>query len=274
MQQVSKNIFVETAWPGANASYIVTTQGLILVDTPYYPSYANQWKNTVEKNGSVIFLINTESHDDHYASNFLFNVPVIAHKIARDAMIAADVNQIAAVISQNDPASASLLKDLRINTPAITFTDQMNLYSGNQSFQLFFTPGHSAGQITIFVPEERVVFTGDNVCNRIQGFFHEADPYAWLESLKRIGELDFDYIVPGHGLPCKKDYLGEETEFVQSCIDKTVEAIRNGWSKDEAISRVSFERYPLDLGLEEYGKVLLQKSVQNMYEFLSQKQSS
>lgn len=270
MQQVTKNIFVETAWPGANASCVITTDGLVLVDTPYNPSHAAEWKKTVESSGQVKYLINTEPHDDHYAGDFFFKVPVVAHEKTREAMAKADVKQMLAVLSQNDPAGVSLIKDYKMNIPAITFSERMNLYLGQCSFQIYYMPGHSLGQIAILVPEERVIFTGDNVCNRIQGFFHEADPYAWLDSLKRIGQLDFDFIVPGHGLPCDKNYLKEETEFVQCCIDKIKEAINKGWSKEESIARVSFETYPLDLGLDVYGKVLLEQSVQHMYEVLSQ----
>ena len=270
MQQVTKNVFVETAWPGANASCVSTAGGLVMIDTPYNPSHAVEWKKTVESKGVVKYLINTEPHDDHYAGDFFFKVPVVAHEKTRQAMTAADVKQILSVLSQNDPDGTPLLKDYKINIPAITFSERLDLYLGNHTFKLFFMPGHSAGQISILVPEERVIFTGDNVCNRIQGFFHEADPYAWLESLKRIEQLDFDFIVPGHGLPCGKSYLKEETKFVQSCIDKIKEAIKKGWSKEESVDRVSFETYPLDLGLEVYGKVLLEQSVQHMYEVLSQ----
>jgi cyclase len=269
MQRITKNIFVEAEWPGANASCVSTTDGLVLIDTPYYPSHAVKWKKTVESKGNVKYLINTEPHHDHYVGAFFFTVPAVAHERTRELMAAADVKQILAMLAQNDPKDIPLVKNYKMHIPEITFSERMSMYLGRHSFQLFYMPGHSLGQIAILVPEERVIFTGDNVTNKRQGFLHEADPYAWLDSLKRIGQLDFDYIVPGHGLPCEKSYLKEETAFVQSCIDKIKEAINKGWSKEESIARVSFETYPLDLGMGVRGKVLLEQSVQHMYEVLS-----
>ena len=51
--------------------------------------------------------------------------------------------------------------------------------------------------------------------DRIKSWLQEADPDQWFESLKKIGELDVDVIVPGHGEICKKDYLKEQSDIVR-----------------------------------------------------------
>ena len=271
MKQLTKNIFVETKWSGANVGCIVTADGLVMIDTPHCPSDAVVWKKEVESKGTVKYIINTEPHDDHFFCDFFFKVPVVAHEKTREAIVKADVKKMMEPIAFKDPAGLSLVKDYKINMPAITFSERLTLYLGRISFQLTYLPGHSLGQTAVLIPEERVVFTGDNVTYKLQGFLHTADPYAWLESLERIGEMDVDYIVPGHGEVCDKSFLPEQTEFVQDCIDKIKKAIKQGWTKEEAIARVSFARYPLDAGLEEHGKFLLEQSVSNMYNFLSKK---
>ena len=248
---------------------IITRDGLVMIDTPHKPSNAMTWKKEVESRGTVKYLINTESHDDHFTCDFFFQVPVVAQEKAREEIAAAEVKMILDVIAQKDPAGFPLMKGYKKNVPSITFSDQLALYVGNHSFHLIHMPGHSAGQTSVLVPEERLVFTGDNVCYKIQGFLHEADPYAWLESIKKIEKLDVDYIVPGHGGVCDKSFLKEQTAFVQECIDKIKDALKKGWTREEAIARISFERYPMDQGLEVFGKVLLEWSVGHMYDFLS-----
>jgi len=116
------------------------------------------------------------------------------------------------------------------------------------------------------------VFTGDNVHNKMQAFTHEADPYAWLDAIDKISMMDVDYIVPGHGEAGDKSILKAEKEFLQDSIRKVKNAIKQGWSREETIARVSFERDPLDYGMGDYGKVLLDMSVSRMYEFLSEKE--
>lgn len=175
------------------------------------------------------------------------------------------------IIAQKDPAGVPLVKDYKLNVPAITFSERLILYLGKHSFHLIYLPGHCAGQIAVLIPEERVVFTGDNVCYKTQGFLHEADPYAWLESIKQIDKMDVDHIVPGHGEACDKSYLKEQTQYVQECTDKIKHAIKKGWTKEETLAKVSFERYSMDAGMEVRGKALLEWSVTNLYEFLAQK---
>ncbi len=248
---------------------VITSEGLILIDTPHAPSNGLAWKKEVESRGKVTYLINTEGHDDHYSCNFLFDVPVIAHEKTREAIRKADVKHIVEVIAHKDSGFARVANDFRLKLPSITFSEKAALFSGEHNFNLMHTPGHSAGLIAVHIPEERVVFTGDTVTYKIQGFLHEADPFIWLHSIKELEKLDVDRIVPGHGEPCDKSFLKEEADFVSECIDKIQEALKKGWSKEETIAKVSFVRFPLDGGLEEYGPVLLKMSVSNMYDVVA-----
>ena len=75
-----------------------------------------------------------------------------------------------------------------------------------------------------------MVFTGDTVTHKLRSILLDADAVSWLESLDRIGELEVDYIVPGHGEVCDKSYLKEESKYIQDCIDAVKQAIKNGWT--------------------------------------------
>ena len=57
------------------------------------------------------------------------------------------------------------------------------------------------------MPDAGVVFTGDNVFHKCKTFIQEADPWQWLDTLNRIGQLDVEVIVPGHGEPCDKRFV-------------------------------------------------------------------
>jgi cyclase len=271
MKQVTKNVFVETGWPGANVGCIVTANGLVMIDTPHNPSNAMSWKKEVESKGTVKYLINTESHSDHFFGDFFFKVPVVAHEKAREGILAADIKELVQSVALRDPAGVPLVKDYKLNVPSITFSEQLTLYVGEHSFELLHFGGHSPGLIAVLIPEERVVFTGDNVHNKIQPFMHEADPYAWIDAIDIIAGMDVDYIVPGHGEYSDKGILKYETDFVQDSTDKIKQAIKKGWSKEETLARVSFEQYPIDAGMGAFAKVLLDLSVTHMYEFLSKK---
>ena len=270
--QLTTNVYVETRFLGANVGYVTTEDGVVMIDTPQRPIDAVTWLKEIEAKGLIRYLVNLEPHDDHCAGNFLITAPAVAHEKTREAMLAVDINQFIKTIAVIDPDGLSLIDKSRFNVPSITFSECLMLYLGRHSFHLIHLPGHTAGQIAVFVPEEKVVFTGDNVTYRIRGFLHEADPFAWLESLKRIGELEVDYIVPGHGEVCDKSYLKEQARYVQDCLDTVKKAIDQGWTKAESIARVALPSYyPLDGGSESVAPQLLQISVSRLYDWLSRR---
>ncbi len=271
--QLTANIYVETKYYGANVGYITTEQGLVVIDTPPRPTDAIDWSRVVGGKGQVKYLINTEPHWDHYFGNFFFPVPVIAHDKTREAILAVGKEQILERIAQVDPEGLPLVAEYKINAPSITFSECLTLYLGSHTLQLIHLPGHTLGETAVFVPEERLVFSGDNVFYKVQTFLHEADPFAWLQSLKSIGELEVDYIVPGHGEVCNKSYLTEQANFIQEWIDVVKNGIDQGWSKEESMARISLlDRYPMLPGEPEFmGPEVQRWNVSHLYDLLSQK---
>ena len=211
MQQITENIFVETGYRGCNPGFIVTTGGLVLIDSPHRPTDGIEYKKVVEKYGSVKYLITTEPHADHVTSNFLFEATYVAHQDTRTRMTdQAFMDRVKQMLGMVDPDFAQNLKDYSVPLPEVTFIDNMTLFVGEHSLKLMHLPGHTASQTAVFIPEEKAVFTADNIFHKSPTFMHEALPGMWLDSLEKLKDLDAEYYIPGHGEVCGKDYLDEQ----------------------------------------------------------------
>jgi cyclase len=186
-------------------------------------------------------------------------------------MLNTDVKLILQSITQTYPGSENLVKGYRVRIPSITFSEKMNLYLGKHTIRLIHLPGHTFSQIAVYLPEEKVVFTGDNVTYKTQGFLHEIEPTSWLESLKKIGELDVHYIVPGHGEVCDKSYLKVQSDFIEASVKIIKDAIKKGWDRQAAIKNIkSFpSRYPFDAHAKEIAPMLTRMAVSRMYDLFS-----
>ena len=270
--KLTTNVYAETGYQGANVGYITTRQGIVMVDTPQRPTDAVAWRKQIKEAGEISYLINTHSHADHFFGNFFFDVPVIAHQKAREAILKADINLLMARTKEIDPDGLPLVSEYSVNAPTITFSENFTLYPGNLTIELIPLPGHSAGGIGVLIPEEKILFAGDNIFLKLQAFLHEADPMVWKESLKRIGELDVDCIIPGHGEICDKSCLTEQADFIQEWVDTVKAAIDKGWTKEESLSRISLlNRYPMAPGNEARGPELQRMNVARLYEVLTRK---
>ena len=215
MEQISTNVYAETGFGGCNPGFVTTKEGIVMIDSPQIPSDAIRWRDEIKAKGEILYIINTEPHRDHIAGNFFFPGTIIAHQGTREEISTFTEDSIIDRIKNVRPEDLPLMEGYFLKKPDITFSDKLTVYLGDHSFELISLPGHTVSQIAVYIPQEKVVFTGDNIFHKVQTWFKEAVPYEWLESLKKIALLDADVIVPGHGKVCDRSYIKEQTSFIE-----------------------------------------------------------
>lgn len=261
MQKVTANVYTDTTLRGCNPSFIVTKGGVVVVDTPQLPTRAVAMRAEAEKHGPIRYLINTEHHVDHIFGNYYFKGAgtVIAHKGLYDNFMVPGpdldpFDYAKEAIPTDDPEGAKIFPERDEyyrdpNKPAIVFTGDVTLDVGGTEIQLIHTPGHTPGQVTVFLPSERVCFTGDTIFSECQTWLLTSNVDEWLTALDRIRQLDVDHIVPGHGPVTTKAYLDVQRSALMEWVTAVAAAIAKGWTRDEVIERVHFrERWPVDVG--------------------------
>jgi len=267
MQKISNNVYVETGNRGCNTGFVVTREGVVMIDTPMVPAEAKKWRDEIAKFGPLRYVINGEPHNDHMSGNCYFGGTLVAHEGARKIISAAKVEEYTTMLKMMAPDSLPLKEEFHYRPPEITFSQRLNLYLGDHTFQLINLPGHTPYQAVVYVPEERVVFTSDNVVVGMP-FFQQAVPYAWLDSLKQLQQLEVDKVVGGHGNICDKSYLQEMSQIVQYWIDTVVSAIQKGMSLEETLQKVTLkDRYPT-IDQDERMKGIRLMNLTHLYEVL------
>jgi cyclase len=249
MRRISPSSYAEVLFWGCNPGFVATSDGVFMIDTPQQPIDAMRWRERiVEQFGPIRHLVNTEPHPDHIRGNAYFpGVEVIGQQGMVDryeqALPMMTGSELLETLKQTDPDSAWLFNhpDYPPNPPTRTFTDELILQLGDHEIRILHHPGHTAPQTSIYVPREGVVFTGDNVFYKCKTFIQEADPWQWLEALERIGQLDVETIVPGHGEPCDKRYLKEQAQIIRNWIGAVEDLVQRGLTEEEALAE------PLDM---------------------------
>lgn len=272
MQKITANVYAETGFRGCNPGFVVTREGVVLIDTPQMPADAVAWRKEVAKRGAVRYVLFTEPHGDHFSGAHFFPGTVIGHEGTRQAMLAASASQFIDRMKERAPESLPLLEGFRFRPPEITFTEKLSLHVGDHTFQLIHMPGHTPYQSAVYIPEEKVIFTSDNVFGRVQAWLVQSVPFEWLESLKRLQALGDNTLVPGHGSICDSGYLPEMSAFIQDWIDAVNGAISRGLSLEEAQRQVSLlDRYPMEPGSEAMAQMVQTGNVARLYEVLKKK---
>jgi cyclase len=207
-------------------------------------------------------VINTEHHVDHIFGNYWFKGAgeVVHHRgVADNFMVPTpdlDPYEYALeAIPTDDPDAAPLIPDRDTyyedpNRGDIVFTGDLDLKVGSHTFHLLHTPGHTPGQVAVYVPEERTVFTGDTVFSECQTWLMTSDVEQWVTALDIVGALDVDRVVPGHGPVTTPAYLATQRAVLLEWLSAVADAVAKGWSREETIDRVDFrDKFgPVDIG--------------------------
>ena len=128
--------------------------------------------------------------------------------------------------------------------PNLTYSDTMTLVKGGREVQLHFPGrGHTGGDTLVFLPEERIVFTGDFFVGRPGGhglpYMGDGFVEEWPASLDRLKALEFDVMVPGHGMPFTEREQIDHLQAYLRDLNRQVNALyAEGVSAQSAARRV------------------------------------
>lgn len=136
------------------------------------------------------------------------------------------------------------LDQMRYIRPTLTFTDSMSLFLGSLEVRLlYFGPGNTTGDAAVYIPQERVLATGDLLVYPIPYSFN-SHLKEWEQGLTRMAELDATTIVPGHGPVFRdKEYLRAVARLLGALLAEATEARKKGLTLDEAQRAVTLETF-------------------------------
>jgi cyclase len=262
-----------------NSSFIVNDNDVIVVDDHVSPAAAWVLLEEIKEvtNKPVTTVINTHFHFDHAHGNQIFapNVQIIGHEFTRRMLLSNSIgmplyqNYVTGlpgqidglkkrIASEADAAAKAKLqtqlqvaennlasqKELKPTPPNVTLATQMTLYRGSREIQIrFLGRGHTAGDVVVLLPNEKVVMTGDFLTSGLSNM-SDSYPEEWVTSLDALKKLDFDTVLPGHGDAftdkAKIDYFQAYLRDVWSEVSRLK---KEGVSAEEAAKRADLTKH-------------------------------
>lgn len=242
MERIKENIFVETEFLGCNPSFVVTKEGVVMIDTPQKPDEAFRWRKEIQKYGDISYIINTDHHQDHAIGNYYFEGDVITHEGTTKRLLAEGRADLCRQwVSRIDPQFGPLVENYSIRRPKFSYSERMSLCLGDDLFELIHVESHTQDETLVYMPRQKVLFAGDTVCTKQIPSLHESYPLSWLKALEWVETLDFDMLVPGHGEIGDKEAFREFRHEFSEMIKRAQEKIEKGCSREELIGEMKYE---------------------------------
>ncbi|MBT8429629.1 MAG: MBL fold metallo-hydrolase, partial [Gammaproteobacteria bacterium] len=117
----------------------------------------------------------------------------------------------------------------RLVMPDETFEDRRVIQMGDTRIELLHLgPAHSPGDISVWLPQQKVVIAGDIAFHqRMLPVFEHTDTAAWVETWESFEALGAEIVIPGHGTPTDmqtvtrytRDYLVDVRRQIGALIE-------------------------------------------------------
>jgi cyclase len=213
---------------GSNAGVVIGKDGVIVIDAKQTPESGKAVMAEVAKltPKPVTHVILTHSNLDHVDGLPAFpkGLTIIAQENCKQQM----------EHPRNNPQNIDLHD--YIPTKTVAKKESMTI-DGVRFVLLHFAPAHTSGDLIIYLPDQKIAFTGDITVTRLPyPLIHLEDQGSsagWIESMKGIVALNADTFVPGHGGTQTKPELQQRVANTAARRAKIKELVAQGKSLQE-----------------------------------------
>jgi glyoxylase-like metal-dependent hydrolase (beta-lactamase superfamily II) len=225
----------------------------------------------------VKFVIDSHYHYDHLFGNQVFgpDVQIIGHdhtterlkantleqytfltsvrpipdrvKALRDRLASEADPQAKATIERQIQNSLNYLeqvKEVKQTPPNLTFDSTITLHRGGRELRLMYLGrGHTDTDVVTLLPQERIVLTGD-LMESVLSYMGDSYPEDWIATLDRLKALDFDTVLPGHGVPFNgKERITAFQDYLRDLLAQTTAFRRQGLPAEEAAPKIDLRKH-------------------------------
>ena len=259
VKQLAENVYTYEALTGpaddrytTNSMFVVTDGGVLVADGQESPE---ETANLVAEIGkitdeAITYVVICSDHGDHTAGNVSF---------PQDAEFIAHPNSLANLErSANNPQSDSDAPPIVMPTTLVT--DKHTLVLGDTAIEiLFLGRAHTGGDLFVWLPDEKILFTTEVFLNHMFAGYRSAYPTEWLAAMDKAESLNADILVPGHGFIDDASILKEEwiayKDHLQVVLDEVTRLHAVGLTVEEAIEQADFGKYNDWSGADSQGPI-------------------
>lgn len=249
-------------WGWSNAGLIVDGGETLLVDTlmsvPLTREMLDRFKAKIPEAAKIDRLVNTHANPDHFFGNGLVaDAEIIGTNEAKAEMAAFNPKALANLkdnYPQMGDAGAFLYETMgrkfdfsgvdEVTLPNRTFDKQLSLLVGSKHVELTdLGPAHTNSDTIVWLPDDRVVFTGDLLFNEGHPIMWAGPIENWIAACQYIIDLDPQVVVPGHGSITDRAAVANMKAYFEYVRDEARKRFEAGMGFDEAARDINMQEY-------------------------------
>jgi len=236
-----------------NVGFVAGSKGVLVIDTGLGAKNGAAVAEVARRlaKGGTIWLVTTHAHPEHDLGAQAFPATT---KLIRSKDQIADIEaqglRLAQAFAGRSPAIAELLKGAEFRKADIVFDRSYELDLGGVSARILaMGSNHTDGDTAVWVPADRVLFSGDLAMKPQPSLMSARTSIAqWMKSLDALAALKPSVVVPSHG-PVGEGVglISGYRDYLREVASRTAAAKAAGQSLEQATATVTeamTARYP------------------------------
>ena len=250
LQEIAPNVFAHihsgVGWDICNSGFIIGDDGVLVIDAMMVASQVRPYLEEIRKvtDKPIRYLVNTHHHVDHsFGNQFYLPTEVVSHRGCRESMITAgaDVESL----SQRYPQYRDDWVQSRLTPASITYEDKMIVHLGDRVIELLHPgPAHTYGDTLVYLPREKVLFTGDVAFQYLTPLARDGHVSNWIKVTNGIlKDVNARTLVMGHGPVSGKEAVSWTLKYLRLVKRVSKSHFDQGASVEDASRAVRLGEY-------------------------------
>ena len=243
LKQVGPGVYAAIDGPqhkaGSNAGFVIGDDGVLVIDSFFNLDAARALVGEIHRltPKPIRYVVNTHYHIDHTGGDQALRdagAVIIAHRNVRGWVRTENIHLLGSQITPEFKAQIAALP-----LPDVTTDKELTIWLGSRKIVVRTVLGHTGGDLTVAVPDAKVLFTGDMLWRKIPPNLIDGSVEEWaatdgdFEHMPNAAQMIF---VPGHGGVADLKDVGDFRAYLLD-LKRLVEDGRKAGLKGDALAQ-------------------------------------
>ncbi|MGE0659587.1 MAG: MBL fold metallo-hydrolase [Reyranellaceae bacterium] len=201
--KLADNAYAYTAEGDPNTGIVIGDDAVMVIDTQATPVMAQDVIRRIREvtDKPIKYVVLSHYHAVRVLGASAYGADhIIASEATRDMIVERGQQDYLSEVQRFPRLFRSVETVPGLTWPTITFTDRMTLWLGSVEVQIIHAGrGHTKGDTIVWLPKERVLFSGDLVEYGATPYCGDAHLQDWPQTLQKLRDLKPLALVPGRG---------------------------------------------------------------------------